>query len=136
MNQKKIIAVIVLIAGFFTSICIGIDIYSKNNSVFYDFVINKRFSIIDIALAGSEESFFRSQVISIMLYTLFLIMVWKQSNKSYLKYFFLGLLSVNIIFEVYCVYLIFGDKYPGQHLRLNIIIFLTGLFLLKENKNS
>ncbi len=68
MDQKKIIAAIILIAGFLTSIYVGINISTKNNIFLYDFVISKRFSIIDIAIASSEETVFKSQLISILLY--------------------------------------------------------------------
>lgn len=43
---------------------------------------------------------------------------------------------MDIIFETYCIYLVLNDKYPGQHLRLNIIIFLLGLSVLKKFKSS
>ncbi|MDC8102663.1 hypothetical protein [Chryseobacterium rhizosphaerae] len=136
MDQKKIIAAIILIAGFLTSIYVGINISSKNNIVLYDFVINKRFSIIDIALGTSEETVFKSQLISILLYLFFIILVLRLRNNGYLKHIFCGVILLNIIFEIYCIYLVFGDTYSGQHLRLNTVMFVLGLFLLKENKNS
>ncbi|MDQ0067379.1 hypothetical protein J2T03_003306 [Chryseobacterium lathyri] len=136
MDQKKIIAAIILIAGFLTSIYVGINISTKNNIFLYDFVINKHFSIIDIAIASSEETVFKSQLISILLYLFFIILFLRQGNKSFIVYIFCSLILLDIIFETYCTYLVLNDKYPGQHLRLNIIIFLLGLSVLKKFKSS
>lgn len=85
MDGKKITVIIVLIASFLTSIYIGIDICSKNNTLVYDLVFNKHYSIIDIALSSSKETVFKSQAISIMLYLFFIILVLRLRNNSYLK---------------------------------------------------
>lgn len=90
MDQKKILAAIILIAEFLTSIYVGINISTKNNIFLYDFVINKRFSIIDIAIASSEETVFKSQLISILLYLFLSFCSWGKETKASLYTFFLA----------------------------------------------
>lgn len=136
MDGKKIIVIILLIVAFLTSIYVGINIYSKNNSLMYDLVFNKHFSIIDIALSRSEETVFRSQIISMLLYLFIMIPLLRLKSNSYLIYIFSGIILLNIIFEIYCINLVSGGTYSGQHLRLNTVMFVIGLFLLKENKKS
>jgi hypothetical protein len=127
---------IFLILGFLFSV-VTISFHIENGFEFLH--VQTEFSLLDVALSGSNETHLSSIFLGYFFYLIFGLVLWKKTNfdgKTLLLLFLLvTLLAMSL--ELKTIFEAFNGIYNGGHFRIGIPLALLGLFIAyRRNKTE
>ena len=96
--------------------------------------VQLKFSIIDVALNTSMETFLNSAILGYLCYLIFSFVVWNKTNKNgktlLVVYSILTLIAIGI--ELNLFYEGFNGIYSGKHFRIGIPLAIIGFFIVNR----
>lgn len=96
--------------------------------------VQLKFSIIDVALNTSMETYLNSAILGYLCYLIFSFVVWNKTNKSgktlLIVYSILTLIGIGI--ELNLFYEGFNETYSGKHFRIGIPLAIIGFYIVNR----
>ncbi|WP_417786554.1 hypothetical protein [Tenacibaculum sp.] len=96
--------------------------------------VQLKFSIIDVALNTSMETYLNSAILGYLCYLIFIFVVWNKTNKNgktlLMVYSILTLIGIGI--ELNLFYEGFNGTYSGKHFRIGIPLAIIGFYIVNR----